>query len=208
MQQANSTLTPTQIFNALRHSALPIGSSPNFLSGYGFIQADAALPLVPPGAPLLSLGSTTVSVGQSTTISWSSNNAVSCTASGGWSGTLHNTGSQTLTPTATGSKTYTLTCTNPAGTSQAASVTLTAVAPPSPPTLALSSATIGLGSSTTISWSSTGTDELYGLGQLERYARDQRFKDADAGLRGHHHLLADLLEWRCQILRRERDPDD
>jgi hypothetical protein len=158
MQQANSTLTPTQIFNALRDSALPMGAStPNFLSGYGFIQADAALPLVPPGAPLLSLGSTTVSIGQPTTISWSSNNAVSCTASGSWNGTLHNTGSETLTPTAPGSKTYTLTCTNTAGTSQAASVTLTAIAPPPAPTLTLSSATISLGSSTTITWSSTGT---------------------------------------------------
>jgi hypothetical protein len=156
MQESNSTLTPTQIFNALRHSALPMsGTTPNFNSGYGFIQADAALPLVPPGAPTLTLGATTVGIGHSTTLSWASNNAISCTASGSWSGSLHNTGSQTITPTAAGVNTYTLSCSNNAGVSQATSVQLTVTTPPSAPTLTLASASITLGGSTTITWTST-----------------------------------------------------
>src|SRR5262249_8485757 len=52
MMQANSTLTPDQIYTALRTSALPMATpSPDNATGYGFIQADAALAKLPPGAP-------------------------------------------------------------------------------------------------------------------------------------------------------------
>jgi len=61
MQESNARVTPTQIYGALRSSALPMsGTTPNFNSGYGFIQADASLPLIPPGAPALALSATTV----------------------------------------------------------------------------------------------------------------------------------------------------
>jgi len=47
MMQANAATTPAQIYAALRTSALPMsGARPNFNSGYGFIQADAALALL------------------------------------------------------------------------------------------------------------------------------------------------------------------
>ena len=49
MLQANPSLTPTQIYRALQTSALPMsGTTPNYISGYGFIQADAALALFRP----------------------------------------------------------------------------------------------------------------------------------------------------------------
>ncbi len=49
MLQANPTVTPTQIYDALRNSAAAMGAVvPNYESGYGFIQADAALALIPP----------------------------------------------------------------------------------------------------------------------------------------------------------------
>jgi hypothetical protein len=51
MLQANPAVTPTQIYQALQSSALPMGASPNFYSGYGFIQADAAFALLPKVAP-------------------------------------------------------------------------------------------------------------------------------------------------------------
>jgi hypothetical protein len=52
MLQANPALTPTEIYQALRTSALPMGSpSPNVDSGYGFVQADAAIALIPQVAP-------------------------------------------------------------------------------------------------------------------------------------------------------------
>lgn len=158
MQQANATVTPAQIFNALSLSALPMsGATPNFFSGYGFIQADAALPLIPPGAPTLTLGAKAVALGNSTTLSWTSNNATSCTASGSWSGSRDSTGSVTLTPTAAGVTTYTLSCSNSAGASQSTSVSLTAGAAPTAPTVTLAATSITLGTSTTITWASTGT---------------------------------------------------
>ncbi len=129
MLQANSAATPTEIYAALRTSALAMGkSTPNYNSGYGFIQADAALALLPPGAPALSLAATSVSVGSSTTITWSSVNTTSCTAAGSCSGTLAASGTQTITPAAAGTDTYSLACTNAAGSSSSASVSLTVTA--------------------------------------------------------------------------------
>jgi hypothetical protein len=131
MLQANSAATPSQIYTALRDSALPMSAAtPNFNSGYGFIQADAALARlgsgVAPGAPTLTLASTSIVVGSSTTIAWSSVNATSCAAAGSWSGTLATSGTQTITPSAAGTSTYTLTCANSVGSSTASTVTLTA----------------------------------------------------------------------------------
>ena len=57
---------------------------------------------------------TTVTAGQTVTLTWSSTNAASCAASGGWSGNQATSGSATVTPTATGN-TFTLTCTAPSG---------------------------------------------------------------------------------------------
>jgi len=134
MLQANPAVTATQIYDALRNSALPMGATPNFDSGYGFVQADAAFALLPPpapAAPTLTLAESSIVSGASTTLTWSSVKATSCAASGSWSGTLATSGSQSVMPTATGSDTYTLTCSNAGGTSPATSVTLTVTAAPS-----------------------------------------------------------------------------
>jgi hypothetical protein len=132
MRQANGALTPTQIYAALRSSAAPMsGNTPNFNSGYGFVQAAAALALLPPGPPTLTLASAAVTLGDSTTLSWSSINTTACTASGAWSGARATNGSLTLTPTALGTLTYTLACSNAQASSSAASVTLTVSAAPS-----------------------------------------------------------------------------
>jgi hypothetical protein len=129
MLQANSAATPTEIYSALRKSALAMGgSAPNYTSGYGFIQADAALALIPPAAPTLSLAAASVSVGSSTTITWSSVNTTGCTATGSWSGAVATSGTQTITPTVAGTDTYSLACTNAAGTSSSTSVSLTVTA--------------------------------------------------------------------------------
>jgi hypothetical protein len=133
MLQANAATTPTQIYSALRTSALPMsGATPNFNSGYGFIQADAALALIAPGPPALTLAATSVVVGGSTKLTWSSVNAASCAAGGSWSGTLATSGTQTISPTATGTFTYTLRCSNSAGASTPSTATLTATAAKSP----------------------------------------------------------------------------
>jgi subtilisin family serine protease len=128
MLQANPTLTPAQIYKALQMSALPMsGTTPNYVSGYGFIQADAALALVPAGAPTLSLSETTGAIGASATLTWSSVNTQSCTASGSWSGAQATSGSLIITPMAASTLTYTLTCGNPVGSAvSSASLKVTA----------------------------------------------------------------------------------
>lgn len=80
--------------------------------------------------PTVSLQSslTQVVLGQSATLTWTSANASSCSASGAWSGTEPVSGSQSVTPATTGSFTYTLNCTG-AGGSSSSSATLTVSAP-------------------------------------------------------------------------------
>jgi hypothetical protein len=134
MRQANSSLTPAQIYGALQSTALPMPAggnpTPDYLSGYGFIQADAALATLPPGSPTMTLAASSVTVGNSTTLTWSAYNVTGCTASGSWSGTQKPSGSLTITPTAAGTDDYTLTCTNAHGSAQK-TASLTVQAAPS-----------------------------------------------------------------------------
>ena len=65
----------------------------------------------------LSAAQTLVQEGQATELTWSSTNAAGCTASGGWSGALAVSGTQSTGPL-TATSTYTLACTGPGGTNQ------------------------------------------------------------------------------------------
>jgi len=56
-----------------------------------------------------------ITLGQSATLTWSTMNASTCTASSGWTGNESTSGTQAVTPTGSGSVTYTLTCTAPSG---------------------------------------------------------------------------------------------
>ena len=130
MLQSNAAVTPAQISNALRMSAAPMTATPpDFLSGYGFIQADAALAMLPPGAPTISLSPASITVGMSSTLTWSAVNVTGCTASGSWSGAQLANGTQTVTPMATGNLTYTLTCTNAVGSANKSAVLAVQPAP-------------------------------------------------------------------------------
>jgi hypothetical protein len=143
--QAVPSLTPTQIYGLLQQSTAPMGVTPNptagtfnFTAGYGFVQADMAAANVPladlsvPAAPTLTLAASSIATGSSTTLTWSSANNQGCTASGSWTGAMASTGTLNVSPTAVGTDTYTLLCTNKIGPSAATSVTLsvTAAAPP------------------------------------------------------------------------------
>ena len=135
MLQANPALSPAQIVDALQSTALPMpvgaNPTPDYLSGYGFIQADAALATLPPGPPAMKLASSSITLGSSTTLTWTAYNVTSCTASGSWSGAQKTSGSLTLTPAATGTNDYLLTCANSHNSAQS-KVTLTVQAPPPP----------------------------------------------------------------------------
>ncbi|HMH89252.1 MAG TPA: S8 family serine peptidase, partial [Steroidobacteraceae bacterium] len=131
--QANPTLTPAEIVGFMQSTAVPMevstsGPVPNVAAGYGLVQANLAANMVPatlPPAPTLTLASSSIIVGSSTTLTWSSANNQGCTASGSWTGALASSGTQTVTPTAAGTDTYTLLCTNGLGASPPTSVTLT-----------------------------------------------------------------------------------
>jgi subtilisin family serine protease len=117
MLQSNPNVTAAQVLSALRTSASAMGATtPDFLSGYGFIKASAALAALPPPAPTISFSPTSITVGMSSTLTWSGINVTGCTASGSWSGAQAVSGTQTITPTAAGNLTYTLTCSNAVGT--------------------------------------------------------------------------------------------
>jgi hypothetical protein len=100
-------------------------------SGAGGSASDSVTVTVvaPTPAPLvnLSVSSASIEQGQSTALSWSSTNADSCVASGGWSGTRSTMGSQSVSPASTA--TYTLTCSG-AGGSASDSITVTVNDPP------------------------------------------------------------------------------
>jgi subtilisin family serine protease len=129
--EADPNLTVDQLYTIMRASTVSMApASPN-ITGSGFIQADMATantPAIIPPPPVLTLASSSVAVGASTTLTWTSSNNQGCTASGTWSGAQASNGQLPITPTAVGSQTYTLMCTNVAGTSQADSVTLTVTA--------------------------------------------------------------------------------
>jgi len=150
MLQAKASATPAEIIQSLRNSALPMaGAAPNSQSGYGFIQANTALVV-----PTLTLASSAVAVGGSTTLTWSTIAASSCTASGAtdWSGPVAANGQQTVTIASAGTTTYQLTCSNAAGVSASSSVSLTD-AVPAAPTLSIGATTLVLGTSTLLTWS-------------------------------------------------------
>ena len=80
-------------------------------SGYG--GGSMGTPLTP--TVMISIAPTTITLGQSATLTWSTMNASACTASSGWTGNESTSGTQTVTPTASGNVTYTLMCTAPSG---------------------------------------------------------------------------------------------
>lgn len=123
MLQANPAITPTQIYDSLTNTAAPMsGTTPNFDSGFGFIQVQTAINTLPVGPPLLTLSDSTISVGGAATLAWSDPNANSCT--GSWTaGNVALGGTLAIRPTATGPESFTFTCTS-AGGSAMVSVTL------------------------------------------------------------------------------------
>lgn len=111
-----------------------------------------------PPAPTLTLTAnpTAVTAGGTITLSWSATNATSCTASGGWGGSKPTSGTQDIAAAA-GTTTFTLSCTGTGGSiSRSTTVTASAAANP-PPAVSLSSSTstATVGSSFTLTWSST-----------------------------------------------------
>jgi hypothetical protein len=122
--------------------------------GYPYLlKISMAAASSPPVTVSLTAAPTTITLGQSSTLTWSSTNATACTASGAWSGAQATSGTLTETPSATGPASYVLTCTGAGGSANATAV-LTVVAAPTV-TLSVSPTSITVGQSATLSWTST-----------------------------------------------------
>lgn len=103
----------------------------------------------------LGVSNPSIVAGNATTLSWSSTNASSCTASGGWSGARSTSGTASVSPIS--STSYTLTCTGTGG-SRSATVAVTVTPAPAPVvTFTSADATLSSGGTTQLSWSSSNT---------------------------------------------------
>lgn len=98
-------------------------------------------------------GPITIPYNTATTLSWASENAASCTASGSWSDSKPLSGSQS-TGNLTSSQTYTLTCSGIEG-QKSDSVTVNVLIPPPSTSFSASPSSIFSGQSSTLSWSSS-----------------------------------------------------
>jgi hypothetical protein len=131
----------------------------------GGAPATATGGAAPAPAPTVTLTAkpATVAAGSSATLTWTSTNATSCRASGGWSGArpVAGTESTAAIPTTTS---YTLTCTGMGGSAQAA-VTVTIMSAPAPTVvLTANPATVVSGGSSTLVWSSTDANSCSASG--------------------------------------------
>lgn len=139
----------------------PLTTSSSFslsCTGIGGTQNRTVFVTVNPAPrPTVSLDAAPASVaaGSQATLSWTTTNASSCTASGAWSGGKAISGSEDVGPINANS-TYTLQCTGPGGT-RSDSVTVT-LAPE--PTISLSAnpQSVTEGGSTTLTWSSSNAN--------------------------------------------------
>ena len=141
----------------------------------------------------------TLTAGASTTLTWASQDATACTASGGWSGTQPVNGSIAVSPTSTTS--YTITCTNPYGSGHAA-VLVTVQASGgggTAPTVSLAptSAQITAGSTLDAAVVEHQCLLVHGERRLEGNGGHQRQPQCEADQ--DHALRAHLLEpgWQC-----------
>ena len=106
-------------------STIAIRGTSGALSASATIALMVNPAIVPQPAAISSFIATpaSITVGGSTTLTWSSTNATFCTASGGWTGPEAVSGTASVSPVST--TIYTLICTGAAGTSVPASVTVT-----------------------------------------------------------------------------------
>src|SRR3989344_3955487 len=112
----------------------------------------------PPPTVTLSASPTSVASGGASTLSWSSTNATSCSASGGWTGSKTTSGSQS-TGALSVTTSYTLTCTGPGGSANA-SATVTVSATNSSTTITTTPGACGT-ASITVSWSAVSGATSY-----------------------------------------------
>ena len=154
-QAGTHSLTVT--FSGITNPAPNPASAPNPFVANFQTSTSAALQLSIGPAPTVTIATTpsTITLGQSSNLTWSSTNATTCTASGTWFGSETLSGTLALSPQAVGTYPYALTCAGPGGTISS-TATLTVTAAPAPNVfVSVSPSTITLGQSAMVTWSST-----------------------------------------------------
>ncbi len=148
-----SSSLPKQIMRALRNGFVLFASTVLAACGGGGSGGESDPASGPQSPPTVSLSAspTSVSSGGTTTLSWTSNNADTCTASGGWSGSRAVNGSA-QSAAISASTTFTLSCAG-AGGGAVAQTTVTVSASASPSVqLSASPRGVAPGGTTTLSW--------------------------------------------------------
>ena len=87
--------------------------------GGGGGGSNPTTPTAPAPSVSLSANPTSVIIGSESTLTWSSSNASSCSASGAWSGSRATSGSESVTISAVGNTNFTLACTGDGGSRSA-----------------------------------------------------------------------------------------
>lgn len=99
----------------------------------------------------------TITTGQSSTLTWNAADSTSCTASGAWSGARPVLGSATVTPPAAGQHQYVLTCVGPEGSGSGTTTVSASVPPPRPIVKISSHPEVQAGrNNASVAWSSNG----------------------------------------------------
>ena len=91
--------------------------------GGGGGGGEPSTPSVPSASITMSISAPQIYISGDVTITWSTSNATSCTASGDWTGAKSLSGEETLSFTVAGQKSFTLTCQNSAGSETSRTVT-------------------------------------------------------------------------------------
>ncbi len=158
----NSKTIQTYLFNTIISLALII-----YLTGCnGSSESTSSNEDQPQSAALtLTANPTTVSQNGSTTLTWSSTNTASCSASGGWSGNKGTSGSEVINQLQTDTV-FNLTCTGDNGSVDASvSVTVSTQDPASPTVdLTANPTSVSLNGSTTLSWQSNNVESCSASG--------------------------------------------
>ncbi|MCX6812978.1 MAG: NBR1-Ig-like domain-containing protein [Candidatus Azambacteria bacterium] len=119
-------ITPYNPYTALNFSDTSVSQNTGYsyyIQAYnsgGNANSNTINTTTPYCPPIVSLASSPSSIyqGQSVTLTWTSVNSTSCTASGGWSGSKPLNGSQVVVPLPPPSVTYNLQCSGPGGSVQ------------------------------------------------------------------------------------------
>ena len=78
--------------------------------GGGGGESDSSYPVAPPSTASLSSSASDVLINETVTLTWSSTNATSCSASGSWTGDLATNGNQSVQIIGFGTNTFNINC--------------------------------------------------------------------------------------------------